>query len=72
MLWSLPDHYFDQAAWDVRLYGTYADPIKLFKNFSQDDLKAVFASRTDIPPLGFGIGYRHRNDSNLLVAMRRK
>ena len=68
---GIPFHYFDPAAWDVRLYGVYSDPIKLFKSGGQDDLKDAFASRSDVQPLDFGIGYRHRGESNLLVAMRR-
>jgi hypothetical protein len=68
---GIPFHYFDPAAWDVRLYGVYTDPIKLFKNGGQDDLKDAFASRSDAQPLDFGIGYRRRGESNLLVAVRR-
>jgi len=68
---GIPYHYFDPSAWDVRLFGVYNDPIKLFKDSGQEDLQAAFATRTDIQPLDFGIGYRHRGESNLLLAMRR-
>jgi hypothetical protein len=68
---GIPYRYFNQAAWDVRLFGNYSDPILLFKNWRQDDLKAAFEARTEKQPLDFGIGYRHRGDSNLLVAARR-
>ncbi len=68
---GIPYHYFDPAAWDVRLFGVYNDPIKLFKDWGQEDLQAAFATRTDVQPLDFGIGYRHRGESNLLLAMRR-
>jgi hypothetical protein len=68
---GIPYRYFDQSAWDVRLYGRYSPPIQLFKNWRQDDLKAAFDTRTEKLPLDFGIGYRHSGDSNLLVALRR-
>ena len=68
---GIPYRYFDQAAWDVHLYGKYSDPIHLFKNWRQDDLNTAFEARTDKQPLDFGIGYRHSGDSNLLVAARR-
>ncbi|HEY7334275.1 MAG TPA: hypothetical protein VH639_05285 [Bryobacteraceae bacterium] len=68
---GIPYRYFDQASWDVRLYGKYSDPIALFKNWRQDDLKDAFASQKDVQALDFAIGYRHAGDSNLLVAVRR-
>jgi hypothetical protein len=69
---GIPFHYFDPQTWDVHLYGTYLGPIDLFKDWFQDDLKAAFAEPKDVQPLGFGIGYRHRLESNLLVGVRKK
>jgi len=66
---GIPYRYFDQA-WDVRLFGTYSEPIQLFKDWNQDDLKTAY-SGTGVLPLDFGIGYRHRGQSNLLVAVRK-
>jgi hypothetical protein len=66
---GIPYRYFDQV-WDVRLFGTYSEPIQLFKNWNQDDLKTAY-SGTAVLPLDFGIGYRHRGQSNLLVAVRK-
>lgn len=68
---GIPYRYFSPSVWDVRLYGKYSDPIQLFKNWRQEDLKAAFDARTDPQPLDFGIGYRRSGDSNLLVASRR-
>jgi hypothetical protein len=68
---GIPYHYFDQAAWDVRLFGTYSEPIQLFKDWSQDDLKAAYTDGTGVQPLDFAMGYRHRGQSNLLVAVRK-
>jgi hypothetical protein len=68
---GIPYRYFDPAAWDVRLFGTYAEPIELFKDWSQDDLKAAYSAGTGVQPLDFAMGYRHRGQSNLLVAVRK-
>ncbi len=68
---GIPYRYFDPAGWDVRLFGTYSAPIELFKDWNQDDLKAAYSDGTGVPPLDFAIGYRHRGQSNLLVAVRK-
>jgi hypothetical protein len=67
---GIPFRFFDQSAWDVHLHGAYTEPIELFSNWRQDDLKVAF-SRPDVQPLDFAIGYRHIKESNLLVAARR-
>ncbi len=68
---GIPYHYFDQAGWDVHLFGTYSEPIQLFKSWSQADLKSAYSAGTGVQPLDFGIGYRHKDQSNLLVAVRK-
>jgi hypothetical protein len=68
---GLPFRFFEQTAWDVRLYGSYAEPIHRFGRWHQEDLKAAFIARADEQPLDFAIGYRHRDESSLLVATRR-
>lgn len=68
---GIPLHFFDPAGWDVHLYGSYSEPIKLFKNWHQEDLKTAFSTRTDVQPLDFAIGYRNQQQSNLLLAVRR-
>jgi hypothetical protein len=65
---GIPFRYFDTPAWDVRLYGTYKEPITRFKKWHQVDLESAFTSRRDVRPLGFAIGYYHVRESNLLVA----
>ncbi len=67
---GIPFRFFDQSAWDVHLHGAYTEPIELFSNWRQDDLKVAF-SRPDVQPLDFAVGYRHIKESNLLVAARR-
>ncbi len=68
---GIPFHFFDSAGWDVHLFGAYSEPIQLFRKFEQDDLKAAYANGTGVQPLDFGVGYRHRDQSNLLVALRK-
>ncbi len=69
---GIPYRFFDSAAWDVRLHGVYSDPIALFANWRQDDLKLAFTARkAEVQPLDFAIGYKHVKDANLLVAWRR-
>lgn len=65
---GIPFRFFDTPAWDVRLYGTYREPITRFRKWYQVDLDSAFSSRRDIGPLGFAIGYRHVREANLLVA----
>ena len=65
---GIPFRFFHENDWDVRLFGTYAKPIPLFKDWQQDDLADAFAAST-APPLEFGFGYRYQpNTSNLLIA----
>ena len=68
---GIPFRFFDASSWDVRLYGTYKEPITLFRKWHQVDLETAFASTRDVRPLGFAIGYRHVRESNLLVATHR-
>lgn len=68
---GIPFRFFDPSTWDVNLYGAYTEPIYLFRRWRQDDLESAFASRRDVRPLGFAIGYRHIQEANLLVATHR-
>jgi hypothetical protein len=68
---GIPFRFFDTTDWDVRLYGTYSEPIARFRKWRQVDLETAFASTRDVRPLGFAIGYHHSKESNLLVATHR-
>lgn len=70
---GIPYHYFfEPPVWDVRLFGAYDQPIKLFETGVQEDLKAAYDARTGVEPLDFSIGYKWRqNESNLLLAVRK-
>lgn len=64
---AIPYRFFDNGAWDIRLYGTYSGPIDLFKVHLEKDLKEAYAR--DSKKLGFRLGYA--NQSNVLVARKK-
>jgi hypothetical protein len=68
---GIPYRYFNPAGWNVRLFGTYSEPIQTFKNWSQNDLKSAYSTGTGVQPLDFAVGYRRRGQANLLVAVRK-
>lgn len=55
--------------YDVRLFGTYTRPLKVFSIFKQDDLKAALANSQ---PLPFKIGYASQLNESVLMACTRK
>lgn len=56
---------------ELTFYGAYKEPIRLFKNFYQGDLKKNYADTTKTKPLLFRIGYQTpTNKSNLLLAKK--
>jgi hypothetical protein len=67
---GIPFHYFDKAAWDVKLYGHYTKPIQMFSPWFQEDLKTAFSSSAE--PLEFGIGYKYQPKSSTLILARKK
>lgn len=70
---GIPFHYFDPVQWDVHLFGTYDEPIKMFGKWTQDDLKTAYEAKQNVQPLDFGISYKFRNgESNLLLAIRKR
>lgn len=69
---GIPVQYFDATKWDLMPFGRYLGPIGLFPGRGQRQLTELYA-RVPPKPLAFGIGYRYReNQSNLLLAMKKK
>jgi hypothetical protein len=69
---GIPVRFFDPGAWDLRPFGRYVGPIGIFRNRHQAKLRELFLSGKP-SRLDFGVGYRWRpNESNLLLAVRRK
>lgn len=63
---AIPFRFFEEPDWQVRLYGSYARPIKKFKKHTEPDLRQAY--QADGKELGFRFGYARR--SNLLVARK--
>lgn len=65
---GIPLRYFDQSRWHLRLFGAYAAPLNLFKQYYQPDMASLYAS-SGASRLPFGAGY-HWNpmSANLIVA----
>jgi hypothetical protein len=67
---GVPVSDFDQASWQLRLFGYYSGPIGLFANRYQPQLAQLFA-RGHVESIDFGVGYRWRpQSSNLMLATR--
>jgi hypothetical protein len=60
--------YFDKDKWNIRLYGTYSKPIKLFEEFFEQDYLDAFKNSKH-KHLNFRIGYSPK--SNLLIAIKK-
>ncbi|MCS7162825.1 MAG: hypothetical protein NZ958_05820 [Bacteroidia bacterium] len=68
---GIPYRFFDTTAWRIALYGSYTQPIPLFRSKYQQDLWEAYR-RLPVKPLPFGIGYHiYPAQSNLLWAVRR-
>jgi hypothetical protein len=67
---GIPITRFDQARWQLRLFGHYSGPIGLFANRYQSKLAQLF-EQGHVEPIEFGIGYRWRpQTSNLMLAVK--
>ena len=68
---GIPFQAFPAAQWDGRLFGTYARPVPMFRDWTQHALRAAYAR--DARPLDTGIGYSHRRGtSNLQLFEKRR
>ncbi|MGF1490405.1 MAG: hypothetical protein ACFBSE_25225 [Prochloraceae cyanobacterium] len=66
---GMPLTSFDRNQWDLTFYGNYTQPISLFSNRYQPQLRRIYQSDRSIKPLDFGIGYKFQvNQSNLMLA----
>jgi hypothetical protein len=68
---GVPYSYFQNAAWQVRLYGEYSAPVKPFTHLYQRDLAQAFQDPSRVRPLGFSLGYgAGRRPSSMILAVR--
>lgn len=69
---GIPYKDFDQAQWDIHLFGRYTAPIEFFARHSQPSLRAAYAAAGPRPGITFGSGYQMKAaDANLMIAVRR-
>ena len=67
---GIPVTRFDQARWQLHLFGHYSGPIGLFAKRYQSKLAQLF-DQGHVEPIEFGIGYRWRpQTSNLMLAVK--
>jgi len=68
---GIPYRFFNQAPWQVRLYGRYNKPIKSLSYGYQPDLEVAFKSKNISTELPFPFGYHWRGkQSGLIIANR--
>ncbi len=70
---GIPYRYFDQAAWNTTLLGSYERPIALFAKHRQPELAAAYDTIGGAAPeIPFGSGYHMRpGQANLQIHKRR-
>jgi hypothetical protein len=70
---GVPYHYFQDSAWQVRLFGDYSRPDRPFKGEYQKDLADAFQDKPNVHELGFSLGYGYgRRPSSMILAERVK
>lgn len=66
---GIPVRFFS-TGWNLRFFGPYQGPIRIFREFYQPDLAAL-TTNSNPSPLPFGFGYRwKREEASLIVATR--
>jgi hypothetical protein len=69
---GVPIRYLEGKGWDVKYHGYYDQPIPLFRNRYQADLKKKM-NRESTGVLPFSYGYDHQvNKSNLITAKKKQ
>lgn len=68
---GIPYKDVNQEKWSVELYGNYQNPVKIFSQMFQPDLKKAYET-TEEKSLGFPIGYGYKVlPSNLMILERK-
>jgi hypothetical protein len=68
---GIPIKYFDESKWELTYYGHFQNPIALFAERQQLDLKEAYKGE-GVRDLPFGIGYQYmKGVSNLMKAKRK-
>ena len=69
---GIPVQFFDTKKWDLTFYGNYIQPISLFEERLQEDLKEIYLEKENVKPLPFGIGYQFRKGTSNLMKAKKK
>lgn len=64
---GIPVRFFPEDDWNRTFYGSYTQPIPLFKVRHQTDLRRIYVQGKDIKPLDFGIGYMFRKGTSTMM-----
>lgn len=68
---AIPYQFYKDAAWNIRLYGKYSGPIKLFAVRYQNELRDAYQKK-EVGALPFSLGYHSSHDhDNMMVAIRK-
>ena len=68
---GIPFRDFQPTEWTVLLFGTYNEPLEIFRRHREPELVEAYASQSYAGPLPFGAGYHVRpENANLLLAVR--
>lgn len=68
---GIPFRDFSPDEWDIRLYGSYTDPLPIFKLARDPQLNAAYRSGNYAGSLPFGTGYHvNASSANLLLATK--
>lgn len=68
---GIPFRRFVPGEWNIELYGTYTEPLEIFKLHREAELDSAYRSNCFKGPLPFGAGYHvNASDANLLLATR--
>ena len=69
---GIPLKYYSSDDWDLRLFGAYMTPIKIFAGYRQPDMVKAYKEEGRAKPLGFAIGYgSKRQASGMQMAVRK-
>lgn len=67
-----PLRFFEEDRWQLRFFGVCEQTLPPYRQWFQDDLREIYASRSDIEPLGFAIGYHSQIGGSCLIWAERK
>jgi hypothetical protein len=65
---GIPLEFLDRTHWQLKFYGNYTQPIALFRDRYQANLRQIYLSNTELKPLSFSVGYQlNPAESNLML-----